>query len=123
MPSAMGAEGVEQPTHTGAGGGFLEAGRGHSWQRRLCKGLVVGTVTQDSGASIASGDMGRRSEGVTRAPVVKGSVCQIGDSALSLESCGQGGHSLPLLPGDTHVGLERVWFSRILCHVARGQPR
>lgn len=33
MPSAMGAEGVEQPTHTGAGGGFLEAGRGHSWQR------------------------------------------------------------------------------------------
>lgn len=32
------------------------------------------------------------------------------------------GHALSFLPGGTCVGLEKVWLSSILCHVARGSP-
>lgn len=66
----------------------------------LGKGLVMGAVTQDSGGVDCRGNTERCPEEVTRTPDCEG-LC---DSALSLESCGQGGGSHhSLLLGGTHV--------------------
>lgn len=77
----------------------------------LGKGLVMGAVTQDSGGVDCRGNMGRCPEEVTRAPGCEG-LC---DSALSLESCGQGGGShYPSFWVAHTLALEKVWLSKIL---------